>query len=95
MIKLILRLAYIALTFIEGLIVANIVLVIANANRNNSIVSWIINTSEIFIAPFEGVLTSDIKINDFVISVTPFVALVFFLIAGFILSELLKSFSRD
>ena len=95
MIKLILRLAYIAITFIEGLIVANIVLVIANANRNNSIVSWIIDTSNIFISPFDGVLTTDIKINDFTMSVTPFVALVFFLIGGFILSELLKSFSRD
>lgn len=95
MLKLLLRLAYIATNFIEALIIGRIVLLVINANTENSLASWILNTSTMFIEPFEGIIDNSIKINNMELSTTPLVALVFFIIAGFILSELLKSFSGD
>lgn len=95
MLKPIIRLAYIVTVFIESLIIARIGLTIINANTENNLAGWIMSTSSVFVDPFNGIITSSIKINDFSLSLTPLVALVFYIIAGFVLSELLKSFSRD
>ncbi len=95
MLKLLIRLVYTATMLIEALIMTRIVLSIINANIQNTIVSWIMNTSDIFVKPFEGITTNAIQIDRFTLSLTPIVALVFFMIAAFILSELLKSFSRE
>lgn len=80
---------------IEALIMVRIVLSIINANVQNTVVGWIMNTSDLFVKPFEGITTNTIQIDRFTLSVTPLIALVFFMIAAFVLSELLKSFSRE
>ena len=95
MIKFILRIVYIALMGIEALILARIILNIFNANFSNVYAGWIKNTSEIFISPFSGIMAESIKIESLVISLTPFVALIFYIIGGFIISELLKAFSKE
>ncbi|MBU1120074.1 YggT family protein [Patescibacteria group bacterium] len=95
MFKLLIRLVYTATTLIEALIMARIILSIINANVQNTVVGWIMNTSDIFVKPFEGITTNAIQIDRFTLSLTPLIALVFFMIAAFILSELLRSFSRD
>jgi hypothetical protein len=58
-------------------------------------VGWVMNTSDIFVKPFEGITTNSIQIDKFSFSLTPLITLVFFMIAAFVLSELLKSFSRE
>ncbi len=95
MLKLLIRLTYTATVLIEALIVTRVILSVIKANVENTIVSWIMNTSDIFVKPFEGITTNTIQIDKFTLSLTPLVALVFFMIAAFILSELLRSFSRD
>jgi phage shock protein PspC (stress-responsive transcriptional regulator) len=95
MIKLILRLIYILITFIEGLIITRIILLIINANTENAFVNWILNISSIFISPFDGVVTSRVAINNFELPINALVALLFYIIAGFIVSELLSSFSKN
>ena len=80
---------------IEALILGRIVTDVVKANTDNTIVSWIKNISDIFIKPFEGITSSTLKIDNFEIYITPVIALVFFMIAAFILSELLKSFNRE
>ena len=80
---------------IEALILGRIVTDVVKANADNTIVSWIKNISDIFIKPFEGITSSTLKIDNFEIYITPIIALVFFMIAAFILSELLKSFNRE
>lgn len=95
MLKLIIRLAYIATMFIEALIIGRIVLIVIDANTQNNLAGWIMNTSSLVIDPFNGIVTNTLKINNFELPATPLVALIFFIIAGFILSELLKSFSRE
>jgi hypothetical protein len=95
MLKLIIRLAYFAVIFIEGLIITRIALLVMNANLENNIANWVFNTSTMFITPFEGIVTSSLQINNFTLELTPFVALLFYIIIAFVLSELLKSFSRE
>jgi hypothetical protein len=95
MLKLIIRLSYIATMFIEALIIGRIVLIVIDANIQNNLAGWIMNTSSLVVDPFEGIVTNALEINNFELPVTPLIALVFFIIAGFILSELLKSFSRE
>lgn len=95
MLKLLLRLIYAGDILVEALIMARIVLSVINANLQNTLVSWIMNTSYIFIKPFEGITADAIQIDRFTFELTPLIALIFFMIAAFILSELLKSFSRD
>jgi hypothetical protein len=95
MLKLIIRLAYFGVIFIEGLIITRIVLLAINANLENNIANWVVNTSGIFVNPFEGIVTSSLQISNFTLELTPFVALLFYIIIAFVLSELLKSFSRE
>ncbi len=95
MLKFIIRIAYTAVMLIEALILGRIVTDVVKANADNTIVSWIKNISDIFIKPFEGITSSTLKIDNFEIYITPIIALVFFMIAAFILSELLKSFNRE
>jgi uncharacterized protein YggT (Ycf19 family) len=95
MLKLIIRVAYFAVIFIEGLIITRIALLVMNANLENNIANWVFNTSTMFLTPFEGIVTSSLQINNFTLELTPFVALLFYIIIAFVLSELLKSFSRE
>ena len=95
MIKVILRFIYILITFVEGLIITRIILLLINANAENTFVNWIYNVSSFFISPFEGVVTSQVEINNFELPVNSLIALLFYIIAGFIVSELLSSFSKN
>jgi hypothetical protein len=95
MLKLIFRIAYTAVMFIESTIMIRIVLELINANSSNTFASWIYNLSDIFIAPFNGLVSSTLQIDKLSISTTPLIALIFYIIISFILSELVKSFSRD
>jgi len=95
MLKLIIRLAYFGVIFIEGLIITRIALISMNANLENNFANWVFNTSTMFVKPFEGIVTSSLQINNFTLELTPFVALLFYIIIAFVLSELLKSFSRE
>lgn len=95
MIKFILRLLYILVLFIEGLIITRVILLLINANTGNTFVSWVLNVSSFFIAPFQGVVSSQVVINKFELPVNSLIALFFYIIAGFIVSELLSSFSKN
>lgn len=41
---------------VQVLIILRIVLLLLNAREGNDIVSWILNTSQIFVGPFDGML---------------------------------------
>lgn len=95
MLKLIIRLAYIATMFVEALVMTRIILLALNASLENQFASWVMNTSSMFVEPFEGIVSNSIGIASFTLPLTPVVALLFYIVAAFILSELLKSFARD
>jgi hypothetical protein len=51
--------------------------------------------SEIFISPFKGITPSVLVIDNTEIGLIPIIALVFFTIIGFVLSELIKAFKDN
>ncbi|MCD4811789.1 YggT family protein [bacterium] len=95
MIKLVLQIAFIVDTLIEALIIVRVLLSIFSANLSNMYVAWVFSASDICISPFTGITADTLVIDNFQISITPVVALVFFAIVGFVLSELLKAFRHD
>ena len=95
MLRLILKLAYAFITFVETLLVLRILISVFLSNSTHVFIEWIINFTNTFISPFEGIGPSSLVINDTEIALTPIIALVFFAIVAFVLSELIRSFRRD
>lgn len=95
MLKLLFRLVYTLVIFVEALIITRIVLILINADMTNTFASWVFNISDIFITPFDGLISSELIIDKFTLPLTPIIALVFYIIGAFMLSELIKAFSRD
>ncbi|HPQ79252.1 MAG TPA: hypothetical protein PLG47_02245 [Candidatus Dojkabacteria bacterium] len=92
MIKLLIRIAYFLCVIIEGIIGVRIILFFINANQENQLVKWINNMSDLLITPFQGIVDSSIVIWKFEIPSVFIVSLIFYIIAGIICSELLKSY---
>ena len=92
MLSLIFKILYTLTTFIQALTVFRIILKIINADSTNNLVSWIYSMSDNFIQPFKGIVPETLNIDRFSIELTPFIALVFFAVLGFIFSELSKAF---
>ena len=96
MFKFIARIGYTVLVLIEAVIISRVVILILNANANNSIIAFILKMSSQFINPFKGVLNSEfLKIGPVNIELTAIIALFFYMIAAFITIEIIKAFSND
>ena len=62
---------------IQTLIVLRIVLLLLNAREGNDLVSFILNTSQLFVAPFIGIFNSDaLKSGGSVLDIAAIAALV-------------------
>jgi hypothetical protein len=53
------RIVIVLFGIIQVLIILRIVLLLLDAREGNDLVSWILNTSQIFVAPFEGMLNTN------------------------------------
>ena len=53
------RLVVLVFGIIQVLIVLRIVLLLLNAREGNDLVQFILNTSQVFVAPFEGIFNTD------------------------------------
>jgi YGGT family len=53
------RLVVLVFGIIQALIILRMVLLLLDAREGNELVSFILNTSQIFVAPFEGILRTD------------------------------------
>lgn len=95
MIKLLIRLAYFVCIFIEGVIGLRIILHFINAKQENYLVQWVTNISNIVTMPFQGIVDSIIKIWKFELPSVLVVSLFFYIVAGIVLSELLKSYRNN
>lgn len=93
MLSLLFKLLYAADLLVEASIVMRIILTIVKANDANTFVKWIYDMSSIFLTPFEGIIAQSIKIDNFTMDLTPLIALVFYIVIAFVLSELIKAFS--
>lgn len=93
MIKLLVRIGYFISIVIQAILGIRIILVGINAQSNsNELVKWIMTKTDFLIAPFKGIVDSTLNIGNIKIPTVLLVALVFYIIVGIVLSELLKSY---
>jgi hypothetical protein len=71
------RIVILLFGIIQVLIILRIILLLLNAREGNDLVAWILNTSQIFVAPFNGMLNVDnLKSGGSVLDVAAILALV-------------------
>ena len=87
------RLVVFVFSLIELLIVARIVLLLVAARESNSIVSFIYSVSDIFVAPFRGILgINEVQAGAAALDVAALVALVGWIIIELIVVALIRVF---
>jgi uncharacterized protein YggT (Ycf19 family) len=87
------RLVVFLFGLIELLIVARIVLLLVAARESNAIVSFIYNVSDIFVAPFRGILgINEVQAGAAALDVAALVALVGWIIIELIVIALIRVF---
>ena len=88
------RIVIVVFGIIQVLIIMRIVLL--NAREGTDLVSWILNTSQIFVAPFEGMLNTDaLKSGGSVLDVAAILALVGWTILEAIILAVVGVFRRE
>lgn len=81
---------------IIGLIALRILLLLLNAREGNALVAGILNLSQIFVAPFEGILRWDaLSARGSVLDVAAIVAIVGWVVVWWLVKAVLNVFRRD
>lgn len=90
------RLVIFLFGLIQGLIIVRIVLLLMDAREANDLVAFLLNLSEIFVAPFEGILrTGALAASGSILDLSAIVALVGWTILELIVLGLLGVFRRE
>jgi hypothetical protein len=90
------RIVGLAFGLIQLLIVGRIVLLFLDARTTNGIVSGILNLSQVFVAPFEGILrTNSLNASGSVLDVAAVVALIGWTVVELIVVSVLAIFGRE
>ena len=90
------RVAVLAFGLIQIVIAARIVLLVLDAREANGIVSGILNVSQVFVAPFDGILkTNALTASGSILDMAAIVALVGWTIIELIAVAALAIFSRE
>lgn len=95
MLRILLKLAYTVDMLIETVIILKILLSLFAFNSSHVFADWVNTTADIFISPFNGISPSVLVVDKFEIALTPVIALLFYAIVGFVLSELIKTFRNE
>jgi hypothetical protein len=81
---------------IQGLIILRIILLLLDAREGNALVSGLLNLSQVFVGPFEGILgTDNLRAAGSILDVSAIVALVGWTIIELIVLGLLNVFRRE
>jgi hypothetical protein len=81
---------------IQALIILRIVLLLLDAREGNDLVAFILNTSQIFVAPFNGMLNTDaLKSGGSVLDVAAILALIGWTILEAIILAAVGVFRRE
>ena len=90
------RIAMVVFGLIQLLIVLRIVLLLLDAREANALVSGILNLSQVFVGPFEGILRTDaLRSGGSVLDVAAIVALVGWTILELIVIWIIGVFRRE
>ncbi|MDQ3448585.1 MAG: YggT family protein [Chloroflexota bacterium] len=89
------RLIIFIFALIQGLLILRIVLLLVAARERNDLVAFIYNLSDIFVAPFRGILgQNQIPAGDTALDVSAIVALIGWTIIELIILGFLRVFRR-
>ena len=81
---------------VQVLIILRIVLLLLNAREGNDLVAWILNTSQIFVGPFEGMLnTNALHAGGSVLDIAAILALVGWTVLEAIILAAVGIFRRE
>lgn len=90
------RVIYFLFGLIQVVIALRILLLLVNARQANAIVSAILDISQLFVAPFEGILrTNALKASGSILDVTAIVALVGWTVLELIVIWAINVFRRE
>src|SRR5690349_2450412 len=90
------RIVIVLFGIVQVLIILRIVLLLLNAREGNDLVSWILNASQIFVAPFEGMLnTNALSAGGSVLDVAAILALIGWTILEAIILAIVGVFRRE
>jgi hypothetical protein len=90
------RIVVLVFGLIQLVIVARIVLLLLNAREANGIVSGILNISQLFVAPFDGILRTDaLNASGSTLDVTAIVALIGWTVVEAIVVAAVAIFRRE
>lgn len=90
------RIVILIFGIIQILIVLRIVLLLLNAREGNDIVSFILNTSQVFVAPFNGIFNKDaLASGGSILDIAAIAALVGWTILEWIVIWALSLFRRE
>jgi hypothetical protein len=81
---------------IQALIIARIVLLLLDAREGNALVAFILDASQVFVAPFEGILrTNALTSGGSVLDIAAIVALVGWTILEMLVLAAIRIFRRE
>ncbi len=81
---------------IQTLIILRIVLLLLDAREGNDLVAWILNTSQLFVAPFEGMLkTNALTAGGSVFDVAAVLALLGWTVLEALILAAVRIFKRE
>ena len=90
------RLVILLFGIVQVFIILRIVLLLLDAREGNDLVAFILNTSQIFVGPFEGILRTDaLTAGGSVFDVTAVVALVGWTVLEALILAAINVFRRD
>lgn len=90
------RIVVLVFGLIQLVIGARIVLLLLDAREGNALVSGILNLSQVFVAPFEGILRSDaLRAGGSILDVAAIVAILGWTVVEFIVIKALAIFRRE
>jgi hypothetical protein len=95
MFRLLARLIYTLLLLVEALVAARFILLLINANTDNSLVAQAMKYSNYLVSPFKGIVDDTLALGNLQFDLTSIVALVFYMILAFVAMEMIKAFSAD
>jgi hypothetical protein len=90
------RIIVLVFGIVQSLIVLRLALLLLDAREGNDLVAFILNSSQLFVAPFEGILRTDsLNAAGSTLDVTAIVALVGWTIVEMILLWAVRIFRRE
>ena len=93
MLQLLAKLAYLLTLLAQLLVALRFVLKLVDADSKNTFSKWIFENSELILQPFKGLVQEYYEIWGFNVELTSLVVIVCLGIIGYIISQMVKTFS--